>query len=379
MRNFSMKSRSCPVALVAMLVFQMIAAPVFAQNWQSRNLPMSGNEKSSSFRPDKAPDMGGGNEGSSIPSGMMGGVGGMMGSDMQMLQYQVHVVGEVSKPGTYRVTASERVSEVLKKAGGIVDEGSKRHIQIKRKEGSTSNVDLLSFELYGDLKNNPFVMDNDVIFVPLRKGAVQVVGAVKRPLVYELAGEKNVKDVINLAGGYNAGFAPDQPLRVIRFENSEKKVHEIPNDPVEMARFNIMSGDVVVVSSVVTAKHKFDYNVAAIPGDKVFYPSYEDRVFVLGGVNKPGAYDWNPYYTIQQYITMAGGVSPLAKGKVNVVSAEGKKRSVKMGKTAQEQVNPGDTVMVNQRRLAPESWVSLFLAVAGFGLSATATVVTLNK
>lgn len=375
-----MKCRYIFRLLSALLVMQLISMPVIAQNWQNRQLPTmgTGENKPSSFRPDKNPEAGSDTMMPQVPSSISQGWG-MMSPEMQALQYQVHVVGEVNKPGTYRVTASERLSEVINRAGGIIEQGSKRNIQIKRKGVMSAHVDLLKFELYGDLNNNPFVMDNDVIYVPLKKGSIQIVGAVKRPLVYELSGEKNVKDAIALAGGFNSGTAVTDPVRVIRYENGEKKVYEIPNEETELSKFNILGGDVITVSSVVTSKHKFDYNVASVPGDNVFYPSYEDRVFVLGGVNSPGAYDWNPYYTVQQYVTMAGGMTQLAKNKITIISSEGKKKKMTNKNISGAQVNPGDTVMVASRRLAPESWVSLFMAVAGFGLSATATVVTLTN
>lgn len=56
-------------------------------------------------------------------SGMAGG-GGII--------YQIHVLGEVFKPGTYRIPASTRVSEALLMAGGIKKDGSERNIEIRR-------------------------------------------------------------------------------------------------------------------------------------------------------------------------------------------------------------------------------------------------------
>lgn len=293
------------------------------------------------------------------------------------LLYQVHILGEVENPGTYRIMASERLSEVLNRAGGLADQGSRRRIEIRRDGVTVKRVDLLQFQQYGKLNHNPYLLDNDVVYVPLKSNTVQIVGAVKRPETYELGGEKTAWSVINLAGGYSSGIAKNEPIRVIRFVDGSKEVLEISNDPSELKRTGIHNGDVVFVPNVITAGHKFDYDLAKLPGDNVFYPSYEDRVFVLGGVSMPGAYPFNPYYNIHQYISLAGGYTKLSTRKIKVLTPEGKHISV--NKKNGIKINPGDTILIGERRIPPEGWVNIFMGIAGFGLSTTATVLSLTR
>lgn len=296
---------------------------------------------------------------------------------MSGLMYQVHVLGEVKNAGTYRIMASERLAEILQRAGGISDNGSNRKIEIKREGRTVKQIDLLKFQLYGQLDHNPYLLDNDVVFVPLKSKTVQVVGAVKRPDTYDLDREKDMLQVVNLAGGFSAGIAQNEPLRVIRFVDGQKSVMEVKQDKNDMAQFIIENGDVVFVPNVVTAGHKFDYDIAKLPGDNVFYPSYEDRVFVLGGVAQPGGFPFSPYYNIQQYITLAGGYTPLSTGGIQIMSGEGKK--VKVRKGHEIKINPGDTIIVGRRRIPPEGWVSLVMGIAGFGLSTTSTVFAITR
>jgi len=296
-------------------------------------------------------------------------------ASMISLGYQVHVLGEVAKPGTYRVAASDRVSEVIGRAGGFAANGSERNIEIRRRGGGTTHVDLLAFKLFGRLDQNPYVTDNDTVFVPLRKKVIQVVGAVKRPDFYELKNEKTLADVIELAGGFNAATAMKEPLRIIRFNDGSKSVLDVKIEDDAMKDFEILNGDVVVVPNIVTKETKFDYNVAAIPGDQVFYPSYEDRVFVLGGVAFPGAYEFSPYYTVNQYITLAGGLNDRGKAKYKIITLDGKTKKAKPS----ERVNPGDTIIAKQSWMSPASWLSFALGVASFGLSASATIIAIRK
>lgn len=309
-----------------------------------------------------------------MPTG--GAAGTSMGETMMTsMGYQIHVLGEVMKPGTYKVAASDRVSEVINRAGGLALNGSERRIEIRRKGGGVVHVDLLAFKLFGRLDQNPYVTDNDTVFVPLRKDVIQVAGAVKRPDFYELKDEKTLLQVIDLAGGFNAATAMKEPIRIIRFKEGVKSVEEVSAENETMKNFAILNGDVVVVPNIVTKGTKFDYNVASIPGDQVFYPSYEDRVFVLGGVAFPGAYEFSPYYSVSQYITLAGGLNERGKTKYKVITIEGKARKVRPN----DRVNPGDTIAVKQGWMSPASWMGFALGVASFGLSASATIIAIQK
>ena len=297
-----------------------------------------------------------------------------MGGELMGSQYNVHVLGEVERPGTYRVAASTRLLQAVKRAGGFAAAGSKRRVELRRK-GSAKRVDILKFEMLGSLKNNPYLMDNDVVFVPLRKGVVQVAGSVLRPMEYELNGERTLADVIKLSGGYSAGMAQKKPIKVIRFVNGQKKEFDVMNNPADVKNFKIVAGDVVYVSSVITARNEFDYNLESLPGEEPFYPSYEDRVFVLGGVTFPGAYPFSPYYTINQYISLSGGISDRGAPKFKVATIDGVMKKVKGG----YRVNPGDTIYVKKYWMSPAAWVGFVMGIASFGLSVTATTLALTR
>ncbi|MFA4970990.1 MAG: SLBB domain-containing protein [bacterium] len=368
---------------LCLLVVLAPASPAFSQYRTKVNQQELG--PAPSFRggerqslPDQIPIQQGSSGYIPLPSAQGGASGAMgmdSGSSLINLGYQVHVLGEVMNPGTYRVTASDRVSEVIKKAGGLALNGSDRWIELRRRGGGVQVVDLLAFKLLGKLDQNPYVTDNDAIFVPLRKSVIQVVGAVKRPDYYELRNEKNLSDVISLAGGFSTAAAKGMPIKIIRFSNGEKTVTDVVDEEQNIKEFAVNSGDVIFVPDLLTKDTKFDYNVASIPGDQVFYPSYEDRVFVLGGVAFPGAYAFSPYYTVSQYVTLAGGLNDRGKEKYKVIHIDGKSKHTK----GNHRVNPGDTIMVKQSWMSPAAWMGFALGIASFGLSASATVIAISK
>ncbi|MCK5527604.1 MAG: polysaccharide export protein, partial [Candidatus Latescibacteria bacterium] len=104
--------------------------------------------------------------------------------------FRVFVTGEIRTPGTYYAWAVDRVSDMIKEAGGIrvtaapvrtagVGEtartreiGSRRNIRLSRQKGETIVVDLDRFLTIGDLEANPYLKTGDVIYVPPKGGTV---------------------------------------------------------------------------------------------------------------------------------------------------------------------------------------------------------------
>jgi protein involved in polysaccharide export with SLBB domain len=74
-------------------------------------------------------------------------------------------------------------------------------------DGSTREVDLLRFELGGDLSQNPYVSDNMRVHVPARGPAVTLSGAVRRPGDYELGPGDSLAELLTLTGGLAPGGA----------------------------------------------------------------------------------------------------------------------------------------------------------------------------
>lgn len=293
------------------------------------------------------------------------------------LTYQVHILGEVNKPGTYRINASTRLSEALEKAGGISGIGSERRIEVRRKEGGGRSVDLLSFKQFGNLDANPYLLDNDVVFVPLKGWVVQIAGTIKRPGTYELTKEKTLEDLVRLVGGMTPGVSSSAPIKVVRFLEGKRQIIDVVDSAEARKRFILENADVVVVPHFITENKKFDYNLASLPGDNpLFYPSYEERVFVLGAVAKPGPYPYTPYYNLRQFLTLAGGTTKLAKsGRIKVVNSEGKVIKASANLT----LNPGDTIVVPEKYLPPEGILSLVLGITTSVLGITTTILTLTR
>jgi protein involved in polysaccharide export with SLBB domain len=114
--------------------------------------------------------------------------------------FEITVAGEVERPGVALAAATRRVHDVILGAGGLTPRGSLRRVTIGR-DGRTEEVDLLRFELRGDLGQNPLVSEGMTIHVPAKRATVTLAGAVRRPGEYEFGPGGALSEVLELAGG----------------------------------------------------------------------------------------------------------------------------------------------------------------------------------
>ncbi|MDA0748429.1 MAG: SLBB domain-containing protein, partial [bacterium] len=221
----------------------------------------------------------------------------------RLRSFPVNVIGEVQAPGTYLVEGVEQVSELIQKAGGFTapPEGraSLRNIQILRtgENGQTQTADrkadLALWRLSGDIQHNPFILDGDQIYVPVRTDSFSVSGAVQLPGTYEFVPGDRVWDLIQLGGGLagNPEISTAKLLRPSRNNMPEKRV------PIDLAL--AQTGDPVA-------------NFELQANDKLYIEGKEKHVLLQGEVYFPGAYSIGKGLTLEELIVKAGGFTPQA-------------------------------------------------------------------
>lgn len=342
-----------PVSSVAQSKTDVLRA---LQGYRASGGGLGGGKDPSSFK------MTGNQNGLNMSSG--GSVSGAAG-----MNYQIHVLGQVESPGTFRFGPSVRVAEAVAGAGNVIPGGSMRHIELRRGSDPARKIDLFRFVVYGDLNFNPFLQDNDVIYVPFAKNSVRIEGPVKKGGTYELVEEKNIWDVIQLAGGYASGASEDGEVVIVRYVESDKKeLIKVANIQTELLKTELRGGDIIVVPHIFTKDKEFDYAFPELPADNIFYPSYNDNVFVIGAVTQPGSYPYNAHLGIMQYINMAG---PGANSKIQsarVMATNGKVIRRPKGYT----LNPGDTIVVPEKKLNGGNFLAWYNTFASTVFTAVA-------
>ena len=190
-------------------------------------------------------------------------------------QFKVHVSGEVERPGSYVASAATRVSELLDKPAqnltgpGLRDSSSLRNIQLRRRDGTTMRVDLVSFFLAGDTSLDPFLSDGDVIHVPRAKRHFVVSGGVMFPGTYELLEGEKLSQVIRLVGGATpeADLEKGEIGRFVDSERSESVHFRLASVLGGETDFDVRDGDRI---SVRTPTHYLERHQVHVGGEVVF-------------------------------------------------------------------------------------------------------------
>lgn len=135
--------------------------------------------------------------------------------------FKIPVLGAVANPGHYQATLDMRVSDLLDEAGGLLPGASRRHIQIKNGDRVRSEADLIAYLRMGSVKDNPFLLEGDILFAPaIPVSTVWLMDEastnLESPLtLYEIKEGQTLADLIKELGGMNPAWDL-QEVHIIR-------------------------------------------------------------------------------------------------------------------------------------------------------------------
>lgn len=198
----------------------------------------------------------------------------------------VNVLGEVVNPGTYTLSAFSTVFNALYLAGGVTEIGTLRNIKVSRGGRIISKIDVYDYILNGKLTGNVMLQDNDAIIVGAYDALVNISGAIKRPMFYEMKEGETLKSLLDYSGGFKSE-ANKSIISVERKTNEGLTVHSV--EEWDFASFVVQDGDSVNVKDIIDR--------------------YQNMVEVSGAVFYPGHYSIsNECNSVRTLIEKAGGV-----------------------------------------------------------------------
>jgi protein involved in polysaccharide export with SLBB domain len=288
------------------------------------------------------------------------------------------------------------------------------------RDGDTLSVDIVRFELLGDLEHNPFLRGGDRIIVPPGGLRVSIQGPVNRRGGFELVPGETINDLLELAGGFT-GEAIKDSLQLTRTgtegkgrtivvsasdftmeleDKDEVSVYNLSESRTRVfvygafrnpGRFYLAEGE-GLAELIVRAggfEELADLENAALerkggemirldlrefipPGPVKHFPlededvlglsSKDNYVRVGGEVHTPGAFPHDNEWTIAKYIGMAGGPTEYGSmTRVELYSPDGTKRNV----SPDDRPNRGDVIIVKRSKLRVFSDVAFGLIQVG--------------
>ncbi|MBI5837954.1 MAG: SLBB domain-containing protein [Candidatus Eisenbacteria bacterium] len=215
--------------------------------------------------------------------------------------FKVVVAGDVVRPGPVTLAGPSRAWDALTLAGGYP--GSLRRGLTLRRAGRESALDLMAFQRLGDLSQNPYLEDGDVLVAEPVRSVVYLGGGIALPGAYELRPDDLLGRLVQLAGGY-VPAADTTRARILRFRdafNSETLSVGGASAPL-LSRVPLKDGDRVFVDV------RAHYHEAA-------------TVDVLGAVLRPGGYPIEDGRTrFSEILAQAGGLGRDADSqRVNIL------------------------------------------------------------
>ena len=196
--------------------------------------------------------------------------------------FQIQVIGAVNKPGFVRASAVDRLDRIIARAKGFHQLAREYDITVKRKNGNIEKINHLNFIRYGELEENPTFLEEDNIIVSfgdISSESVALRGAVKGT-GYDIIEPGEVLLEFLTRRIKLDTYSDLQSVIITRLgENSESYIRVLPS---KFSHFKLIAGDIIDILR-------------------------ERGIMVNGFVQKPGAYEFIPGFTISDYISIAGG------------------------------------------------------------------------
>jgi len=220
---------------------------------------------------------------------------------------RVYVVGDVQRPGAYDISSLSTPLNALYAAGGPTATGSLRVVKHYRGEQLISEMDLYDLLLNGVRKAIEHLEPGDTILVPPVGPLVAVSGMVRRPAVYELKGETQLSEVVQMAGGVSVAAALGE-IKVERIEAHEKRVvldaklsagADQKEQRAMIGPFAVQDGDRVSIAPIL--------------------PYSDKTVYLQGHVYRPGSYAFKDGMTITDLIHSYQEVLPEPSNHAEII------------------------------------------------------------
>ena len=134
---------------------------------------------------------------------------------LNIRQFKIQVIGAVNMPGFINVSSVERLTDAIRKLGGLHKYADEENISIQRVNNDILICSLKSYQIDGNLINNPIIKEGDVIQIPYfsdlsdelnsslthKQNLVYITGFVLRPTGHRFIPGYSVYDYIAMSGG----------------------------------------------------------------------------------------------------------------------------------------------------------------------------------
>ncbi len=300
------------------------------------------------------------------------------------IEYGTVAIGAVRKPGLYPFAELASLRDLVAAAGGLARSADISRIEITNlapdHERSRRGVERRYVDLHEESMGDVVLRAGDIVRfsakqVDAEPGTVLLAGEVRYPGVYTIEKGETLLSVLERAGGltpeaypFGAVFTRERVKqeqqegfrRTARELNNALALAALKRDTrgealtaaAELARsFTTVeaAGRVVIEADPTVLRAHPELDTVLEAGDTLYIPKRPNFVLVIGDVLNPGALQFAPDKTVEDYIDEAGGFQLTAdKSRVFVVYPNGVAQPVRVSSWLRESVTlpPGATIVV---------------------------------
>jgi protein involved in polysaccharide export with SLBB domain len=271
----------------------------------------------------------------------------------------VSIVGQVQNVGKYTLsTRVERVSDIVKRAGGLIGESYGEGAYIKR---SRFQIDTLKAD----------------------ESKTSIEEAYNRKFKAQQEAEKqNLSSLLNSANNNTNGMLVQ--TNTVEVQNQRKKNLKDTLD-ILFKELNEDTYQIAIDINKIMQKPGSELDLVLRDKDEIIIPKTDNRVKISGGVLRPTNIVYREGLTIGECISAAGGISEYARrGRAYVIYANGKsKRTSSFGLFRfNPTIKPGSEIVLpetNEKKDKPLTSIIQFTTVLAQIASAIATISILNR
>jgi len=164
---------------------------------------------------------------------------------------KVYLLGQVTKPGLYRLRAEVTLLEALSMAEGFTKDADLTGAYLSR-NNQVLPVSFRDLLVKGDMAQNVIIQPNDVIFIPsVLENRVYVLGEVRSPGAFEIRGDLSLIEAISRAGDFTIAAVKDE---------------------VKIIRGDLKAPEIMTVDMKEVLKGDLARNIPLKPGDIIYVP-----------------------------------------------------------------------------------------------------------
>jgi polysaccharide export outer membrane protein len=227
----------------------------------------------------------------------------------KVFENRVEIKGSIQRPGTYALLDSFRISDLIKKSGGLKGDAFKKLAYLTRvtEDYSNSLIDInLKKVLAGSLEHDILLQNNDIVEIynsaNLKwRDAVAIEGHVKSPGKKQYKAGMNVFDLIFQGGG----FENEKHLDMTYFDRAEYSTLNEDGYTFSLIPFrldSVLAGEGIANKLLKMGDKIRIYSKAEIQG------KIGKNITVEGFVKRPGTYILYEDMKLKDILFMAGGI-----------------------------------------------------------------------